>query len=1363
MTEWIDPDASPPEPPVDLAGFISAGRAARPARVGEGSESGSPPSAILQSILRLELAAAAETARGVPRDEHEAAAIDLGRYRDVRAIGQGGMGTVFRAVDPDTGRTVAIKVARRGMGENALRRFVAEGRVTAQLEHPNIVPVHELGLAPNGRVYFSMKLVRGRSLAQILAEGRPGPAELPGLLRTFLRVCEAVSFAHSRGVIHRDLKPANIMVGRFGEVVVMDWGVARVLGCPSEAEEEAVRAHPEGDEAPHVTKAGTVLGTLLYMPPEQAAGLLDRIDERSDVYGLGAILYEILALRPAFEGPVAQVRLQVLEGLVPRPSDRAPGRAIPAELEAVVTKAMAAKPADRYPTAVALASDVEAWLDVRPLAAMRYSAIARAAKWARRRRSILVPAAAAVLFVLVFTIVAAIHAFTRPGTLVLSIEPEGARATIADESHDVEGESLRLTVPAGRHDVLVERPGYVAFHREEYVRRGETREIPVHLVRETGFLAVESDPEGGLVRIGGITCGTPVRSLALPTGRWTVEVERRGGYGRTLEVDIRPGATTSLAVNLPDAVLWSRRGDAASARRPGDVDGDGIEDLMFIHFYVRLVLLSGADGRLLYEKDLPVEAFTDGRIVERPGGGVRRWVTCLSDERGFRLAAFELDDGETAWTTPPLPILRHRDVGLRDTPDPLFEVAADLDGDGSFDPVALLEGNILAAFGSADGRELWRHALDAVLWPPRRDADRDGDGLADLFLERSGVFRSIGGGSGSLLWTGRLDSERAEEWTLWRDDWVAGSVAGTLFVSPARERSGVLEGPGRTWTSGPWLLAIDADGSGVARRDDGEPAWRRRLPEEFAERLVSPRAGLAVGLGAGGRSLLAIDLETGRDSWSWSAAGAIDRVDVVGEGSVLVSAGSSIHLVSAEGGRGVWGIELPAPIACPPVAVAGEKRDGFELAIATSAGHLVVVDQDGRRVFEARIETMPSRISDLALDHDGLTDYLVDSPDGPTAVSGRRVLWRVETGAAVRAAPVLHDAEADGVPEVFLPISSREARGEAVVSIDGRTGAIRWSETHVHNMIRPIALVDRTGDGRPEIATWHVGGFLRFLDARTGRVVEDLTAPAFGYAEPTVGELDGDGVPDLVAAGWWGEGGLAAWSGETGERLWEAKAGGPVWSGPTVAQLPERGAEVYLATTSGDVLCLEGRTGRERWRRALGSILRAGVSVGRFGPGRPLVVLASGSEGDLFVLEATDGHLIGRVQGAGGSTATPVFGQADDDEALELVLGLGSGGLACLDDEGAFLWRFESAPVQATPVIADLDGDGRSEVVAGDSAGRVWCLDLGSGRHRWSWTAPSRKGIEGRAAVADLDGDGNQDVVVGTGDGSIYALSGRCP
>jgi serine/threonine protein kinase len=272
------------------------------------------------------------------------------RYTVHELLGRGGMGTVFRATDEVLGREVALKVLSTEQETTGVaRRLEREARVLARLEHPGIVAVHDAGVLDDGRPFYVMRLVRGRRLDDQAREDGRGD-----LLRRFLAICDAVSFAHARGVIHRDLKPSNVMVGEFGEVLVLDWGVAKV----SDITEEAGISR---DPAPGDTGDGIAVGTPGFMAPEQATGGAS-VDARADVYGLGAMLRDLLAVQ---EHP------------------------LPAPLRAIVDRATADDAAGRYPEVDSLAADIRAWLDSAPVSAYRERPWERLARFYRRNQALI--------------------------------------------------------------------------------------------------------------------------------------------------------------------------------------------------------------------------------------------------------------------------------------------------------------------------------------------------------------------------------------------------------------------------------------------------------------------------------------------------------------------------------------------------------------------------------------------------------------------------------------------------------------------------------------------------------------------------------------------------------------------------------------------------------------------------------------------------------------------------------------------------------------------------------------------------------------------------------------------------------------
>ncbi|HEY7157328.1 MAG TPA: serine/threonine-protein kinase [Gemmataceae bacterium] len=385
------------------------------------------------------------------------------RFRILRPHARGGLGEVFVARDEELHREVALKEiqGRYAADLNSRARFLLEAEVTGGLEHPGIVPVYGLGVYADGRPYYAMRFIQGDSLQQTIArfhsaeKSNRDPGErtlaLRQLLGRFVDVCSAIAYAHSRGVLHRDLKPSNIMLGSYGETLVVDWGLAKTLGErmePANGTTAERTLKPTLSDSALPTQVGSAMGTPAYMPPEQAAGQLDRLGPASDVYSLGATLYCLLTGKPPFEGvEVGEILQRVQCGDFPSP--RAVKPEVPAALEAVCRKAMALRPEDRYASPRALAADVERWLADEPVSAWREPWRLRVGRWSRRHRTLVATAATAMLLTVLAALAGAWWLDRERAEQRHAIE--GALEDVADLQAQSRWDEARAVLGQARH------------------------------------------------------------------------------------------------------------------------------------------------------------------------------------------------------------------------------------------------------------------------------------------------------------------------------------------------------------------------------------------------------------------------------------------------------------------------------------------------------------------------------------------------------------------------------------------------------------------------------------------------------------------------------------------------------------------------------------------------------------------------------------------------------------------------------------------------------------------------------------------------------------------------------------------------
>ncbi|MBI4614616.1 MAG: protein kinase [Planctomycetes bacterium] len=1292
---------------------------------------------------------------------------EFGRFHSIEEIARGGMGVILRAVDAEIGRPVAIKVMlpKAAGSETLERRFLREAQVTGQLQHPGIPPVYELSRTPKGRRYFAMKLIEGRSLADVLAElEKRGPdagvEARPRLLDAFVKVCDAVAYAHSRGVVHRDLKPANVMLGEFGEVLVMDWGLAGVEGqeIPSDSVElrgDGSAPSREGSDA-RLTGAGALLGTPAYMSPEQARAAGEPIDERSDIYSLGAVLYEILTLSRPYSGRSADLVLDaVLKGRLEPPSERAPSARVPAELDAVVKKAMSRNRLRRYSRVLDLKADIEAFLQGRTLAAARYSPFQLLAKWLRRHRTVALASAAAVV-VLAATLAAlgGVWYFT-PGELNLVVSPPGARVTIAGETRTAGEEPLVLSLPVGGYELAVEAADHKTETREVMVERGRTKELSISLAHHTGSLDAQVEPESGSLEVDGRPFGSRIPALPFPTGTHVVVARANGHFVRKREVLLGKDGTLPLHFWLDQGLVWEYSSAAlhenVQAIEVGDLDKDGTSDVA-VGELTRIVYLSGATGQ-------PIGAFA-------PSGGMKGYSP--------------VDLGGTVGQ-----------VLIVRTPDVVCLVPGSGEGGGTI----LWTWNAFATEGT--GSRAMSGFCPAI-------PDRDSDGVSELLvLEWTGGVHLLSGKTGLESRSfGLIDEGREFE---------SGLVCQYLESSDRLLFAGCLEPPG---PRGERLEHV----AGLLSLSDGRILWRESFPAEgagFAQGL-GPAAGWGVWAQDGSRW-------TARDAWTGTQifetgvdlpgrgramCADLDRDGEPREWAIQFPEGGAAG-ISAVDGRVLWEAHGPGlvhgsglsvlsgRVLCPfqdalvvldgatgaelgrwpgralgalAWDLDGDKRS--EILVSLEGEGLLALSLAGDLLWTLHLEGSVRPITVLPdADGDGMAEIVVARGQALVArIRTPRFLWQRRAAGPLLSSPLIADLDGDGALEVVQ--SGPWFDGRWIQVFEGSSGrSLRgWTEITAPN--RSPGLGDWDGDGRPDlafVARAPEGGFERFLFAARGATGEllarvPLEGTADSYAVPVLADLDGDGATDFATHRWHSKEVLAM-SGARNGLLWSFPTEGPNMGGVATADLDLDGRpDVVAPSIDGNVYALSGPDGRLLWKAPIGEGgSRSPPSLADLtGDGVPEVLLVT-QQGIVSVLEGRTGEslLAARLPESTEGLGKPAVAHVPGAGTAILAPAGQAGVLALRWETRELLWRTSpGAWVVASPIPCDIDGDGLGEVVAATATGEVIVLDLVTGAELWRVNL-SDEMIEGDPAVADLDGDGLAEIVVADHAFQLSAIDGR--
>jgi len=1238
----------------------------------------------------------------------------LGKYEILEEIGRGGMGVVYRARHVELGKTVALKTLLPAVAssEEEVKRFHLEAKAAAGLNHPGIVQVHDVG-EEEGVHFFAMDFVEGESLDRVIDRETVTPRRAMEIVHA---TADALGFAHAKGILHRDIKPANIFITPEGNPLLGDFGLAKRI-----------------ESSVNLTQSGATLGTPSYMAPEQAEGA-EKADARSDVYALGAVLYEMLALRPPFEGatPINVLYRVLHEEPVP-PSRVAPR--IQHEIETICLKCLEKDPARRYASASELAADARRYLEGEPVLARPPSFRYRMVKRVKRNKA----AAVGVVSVFVVLFILGIFSF-GPGTLSVTSTPPGAEVLLDGEetgwSTPVES---RLIWPPGSRRVGLRMEGFDPAEKTAEVRALSAGEIGFDLVKDHGFVEVACTPADARVRflVGGeprpgadflvgeeFSGGSPKRRYRLRKGAHVIEVfrERHETFAKAVLVDPDVAETVEAVLRHETghlSVTCSRDGVTMTAHPlEGQLDAQraGARHRRFQVPAEELNLETGR-WRLEFEKENHFGCEREA-TVER--GSVR---TVNATLRPMLLWSFETKGFIESSTA-----------------------VADLFGDGDLQVLATSWDGFIYCLRGEDGTPLWKYSAGSEIQCSPAVADLEGDGEQEVIVADQRRLMVLESKTGVLRWELAIPQ-------------------GANITRPAisdLDGDSVLDIV-LTLSKGTVLAFSGANGKEIWRFEahggfESLPAVGDVNMDGTSDIIALSRINNIYAIsGSDGSIIWKQFVRHERGSVGSPALGRFDDDDAIDV--VVGTMGGEIKCCSGRSGDEIWSVDVGKRV--PSTAeIVDLNRDG-QADVVTGSGDNFVYALDGRDgallwKFETGFEIW-SHLSSCDITGDGVPDVFVGSDDFYVyALDGQdgSMIWRFKAGDQVVSAVEIADVDGDGSPEALF--TSKDRR---VYSIRTEPEARSLWEFKSSNYPRPSEdeAFDINGDSINDVVVMDIGHAVQALSGKDGRLIWEYGANELDGCASSKHDLNGDATPDVVIGT--GDGRAIVLSGVSGHLLVEIRLSGSVHAISSPDVNSDGMPDLIVSSTTGDIFAFSGKTEEILWKSRIEPIWKPLISGDLDGDGIADIV-GGASEGNIYALSGSTGKTIWHGDFGGNMAAHTGDLNGDGiDDVIACNLFRTDKLHAISGNDGKVIWSFNSEGSGFDAAISpDLDGDGLRDVIAGSNDKHIYAFCGKDGGIIWK--SRIDKPVFSVKICMDMDGDSVFDII-SVCSGSISGVSGR--